>query len=69
MTDSADRDEAIAACITRYGAALAAQVEQAGGWPAKLVLPEPADDIEREAMRLFVDEVEATTGAAVTVRQ
>jgi len=40
---------AIANRIQLYTGLLQAQVQQAGGWPAKLVFPEPSSEIEREA--------------------
>ncbi len=61
----ADDDEEIARHIQRYGMLLAQQVEQAGGWPKKFKFPEPVTEAEREALRLFVREVEETTGATV----
>ncbi len=46
---------------------MAEQVERAGGWPESVVLPEPRNDIEREALRLFIGEVADTTGATVRI--
>jgi hypothetical protein len=60
-------DEAIARHIAGYGLMLAQQVEKAGGWPKKFRFPEPVTDAEREALRLFMQEVEATTGVATKV--
>ncbi len=56
MTD-ADR---IAAFIDRCTAALQEQVK--GGQVWNVVLPEPADDVEREALRLFLAELEQAVG-------
>ena len=58
-------DKAIARHIDLYGKLFAEQVEHAGGWPKSFTFPEPASDIERKALRLFIDEVEQTTGAEV----
>jgi hypothetical protein len=63
MTD----DEAVARHIEGYGLLLAQQVEKAGGWPEKFRFPEPTTDAERQALRLFMKEVEATTGAAIKI--
>jgi hypothetical protein len=60
-------DEAVARHIEGYGLLLAQQVEKAGGWPKKFHFPEPATDAEREALRLFTQEVEATTGVVVKI--
>jgi hypothetical protein len=60
-----DDDSEIAQHIERYGALFAQQVERAGGWPKKFTFPEPETDAEREAFRLFAEEVEQTTGVTV----
>lgn len=59
------RDDLIAAHLERLSLSLADQAQQAGGWPKSFVFPEPADDTEREALRLFVRELEQATGIAV----
>jgi hypothetical protein len=63
-----DDDTEIARHIERYGLMVAQQVEQAGGWPATFKFPEPVTDAEREALRLFVLEVEQTTGVRVKLK-
>lgn len=60
-------DAAIARHIEHYGKLFAEQVERAGGWPAQFTFPEPASDAACEALRLFVEEVELTTGAEMTL--
>jgi len=59
--------KAISKQIGIYTALFQQQVERAGGWPAKFIFPDPANDIEREALRLFVEEVKKTTGAPIKV--
>jgi hypothetical protein len=63
----ADDDSEIAGHITCYGALFAEQVKRAGGWPKKFTFPEPTSDTQREAFRLFAEEVEQTTGVTVKV--
>lgn len=53
-------DERMADFIGRCTQALQQQVK--GGKTWRLTLPEPADDIEREALRLFLAEVEGAIG-------
>jgi hypothetical protein len=60
-------DEAVARHIEGYGLLLVQQVEKAGGRPEKFRFPEPATEAEREALRLFVQAVEATTGVAIEI--
>jgi hypothetical protein len=58
-------DTAIAEHIALYGKLMAEQVERVGGWPATFTFPEPASESERQALRLFIQEVKQTTGADV----
>ena len=44
-------DKAIAARIEDYTALYDRQIEEAGGWPATFVFPQPASPIEHEALR------------------
>lgn len=55
----------IAAHLRQLSLCLVQQVEQAGGWPDRLTFPAPADDAEREALRLFITELEQETGVPV----
>jgi hypothetical protein len=41
--------------------------ERTGSWPSKFALPEPGDDDEREAARLFVEEVQEAAGIEFVV--
>jgi hypothetical protein len=41
------------------------QVAKARGWPASLTFPEPRDDDEREALSLFIRELQQATGAKI----
>ena len=50
--------QAVILQVRAYTKLFEAQVEVTHSWPEKFHFPEPADNIEREAMRLFVEEVE-----------
>jgi hypothetical protein len=63
-----DDDSEIAQHIERYGALFAQQVERAGGWPEKFSFPEPADEAQREALRLFTATLGDMTGTKITVQ-
>jgi hypothetical protein len=64
-------DDAASAAINRhlenYIARFAKQAEAARGWPAKFSCPEPADDTEREALRLFCEEIESSSGRRIKI--
>ena len=64
-TDGADR---IAAYITACTEALETQSQAARGWPNPLVLPEPEDAEENEALGLFLAELRQATGAKIKFR-
>lgn len=64
-TDGPDR---IAAYITACSEALKTQSQAARGWPNPLVLPEPEDAEENEALGLFLAELRQATGAEVKFR-
>ena len=46
--------EDVAKQVAAYTKLFEAQVEVADSWPEKFHFPEPATDIEREAMRFFI---------------
>jgi hypothetical protein len=50
--------EAVASQIVAYIKLFEAQVEVIHAWPEKFHFPEPSNEIEREAMRVFINEVE-----------
>lgn len=60
MSDSLPDPDQAAAFIARCTLALAQQVQGGATW--KIKLPEPTDDVEREALRLFLAEIEAAIG-------
>ena len=60
-------DKAIAARIEDYTALYDRQIEEAGGWPATFVFPQPASPLEQEAMRRFLDDVETGTGLKLQI--
>ncbi len=64
-----DHDSEIARHIERYGALLAQQVKEAGGWPATFRFPAPTTDTESEALRMFVRELEEAAGGTVKLLQ
>ena len=53
-----DFNEAVASQVAAYAKLFEAQVEVTHSWPEKFHFPEPSNDIEREAMRVFIYEVE-----------
>ena len=53
-----DFNEAVASQVAAYAKLFEAQVEVTHSWPEKFHFPEPSNDIEREAMRFFIDEIE-----------
>jgi hypothetical protein len=53
-------DEAVTSQIRSYAKLFEAQVEVVHRWPDKFHFPEPSNDVERVAMRLFIDEIEQT---------
>jgi hypothetical protein len=58
-------EELISSFICQYANSFAEQIEEAGGWPVSFTFPEPRDNDEREAFRLFIAEVERATGQTV----
>jgi len=52
--------EAVTSQIRSYAKLFEAQVEVVHRWPDKFHFPEPPNDVERVAMRLFIDEIEQT---------
>ena len=63
--DGADR---IAAYIAACSQALETQSQAARGWPNPLVLPEPEDAEENEALGLFLTELRQATGTEIKFR-
>jgi hypothetical protein len=55
---SKDFNEAVASQVAAYAKLFEAQVEVTHSWPEKFHFPEPSNDIEREAMRFFIYQVE-----------
>ena len=53
-----DFNEAVASQVAAYAKLFEAQVEVTHSWPEKFHFPEPSNDIEREAMRFFIYEIE-----------
>ena len=47
-------NEAVINQIAAYAKLFEAQVEVTHAWPEKFHFPEPSNDIEREAMRIFI---------------
>jgi hypothetical protein len=62
---SEEPKDMISSFICQYANSFAEQVEKVGGWPVSFTFPEPQDDNEREAFRLFIAEVERATGQTV----
>jgi hypothetical protein len=58
-------EELISLFIHQYADSFAEQVEEAGGWPVSFTFPEPQNDTQREAFRLFIGEIERATGQTV----
>jgi hypothetical protein len=58
-------EELISLLIRQYADSFAEQVEEAGGWPVSFNFPEPQNDAERAAFRVFIGEVERATGQTV----
>ena len=53
-----DFNDAVTDQILGYVKLFAAQVEVSHTWPRKFHFPEPSNDVERVAMRYFIDELE-----------
>jgi hypothetical protein len=62
-----DFNEAVASQIAAYAKLFEAQVEVTHSWPEKFHFPEPSNDIECEAMRLFIYQVERKMRARVQI--
>jgi hypothetical protein len=60
-------DNAIAAFIQRCTDELEQQAAACRGWPNPLRLPLPQDDAERQALKLWLQEVRQQTGATIRV--
>jgi hypothetical protein len=69
MTTHNDEEfrEAVILQVMAYTKLFEAQVEVTHSWPEKFHFPEPANNIEHEAMRLFVDEVERKMGTRIQI--
>jgi len=50
--------EAVTSQIRSYLKLFEAQVEVVHKWPDRFHFPEPSNDVERVAMRLFIEEIE-----------
>jgi hypothetical protein len=53
-----DFSQAVVSQVGAYAKLFEAQVEVTNSWPEKFHFPEPCNNIEREAMRFFIYEVE-----------
>jgi hypothetical protein len=51
--------------ICQYADSFVEQVKHAGGWPVSFTFPEPQNSSQRWAFKLFIAEVEKTTGQTV----
>jgi hypothetical protein len=61
MTD----EDLIAEHIRQCTASLQSQIDEAGGWPAICVFPEPRDSVEKVAFGLLIGEVQRRIGSPV----
>ena len=59
--------EAIAAYIAECTEQLRQQAERVRGWPDPLRLPIPQNDDERQALNLWIAELQRGTGAAINI--
>jgi hypothetical protein len=58
-------DAIMAAFIQKCTAQLEEQVQRLGRWPDRLQLPEPGNDIERQALELWIEEIKEATGNTI----
>jgi hypothetical protein len=58
-------DAVMAAFIDKCAAHLEQETNRLGRWPDRLRLPEPRDDIERQALELWIREIKEATGRAI----
>lgn len=66
--DTQNDPDRIAAYITACSEALEGQSQKAGGWPVPLILPEPENPAENEALSLFLAELRQATGTEIQFR-
>src|SRR5690242_12659999 len=58
-------DAVMAAYIQKCTAQLEEQVQRLGRWPDRLQMPEPRNDIERQALEMWIEEIKGASGSAI----